>query len=238
MIQPATPAPHHSAADAPDLNRALFRFVRDENGQAMTEFVIIMPLLLFLVMGIVQFALNAMGSYVLTLGNFYAMRSASVTMEYEDLGISGFSTEDDSTSTARYMMSPAWLVKGDPALTVEAVLSISVTNERDGNNVTTQTEFDFPMVIPIARNVIGVAVNGAEGTFGEEGTAFMDAVNDDIIFIPNNFLGNLIGGALAGILQDNGITTGTKYVRLPMTSNNRFDEEDGRHRMLIARRQY
>lgn len=232
----------------PSFQAAVRRFSRDENGQAMTEFVIVMPLFLFLVMAIMQFSLNAMGTYVLTLGNFYALRTASVTQEYADLNFSGFNVVNDARETARYVMSPAWCVKGDFLLTLDSYNSVTVTSQRQGNEVQVQTTFNYPMVIPIARNVIGAAHrlnqgNTVSSTWGDLGPAGqrrqnnLQAVDDDFVFIQN---GGILHQLFTLLNMNFGFTTGTAFVRLPMTSNNRFsgDPNNTRHSLLIARRRY
>lgn len=245
----AAPAP--TGAGAPDFQTAVRRFTRDENGQAMTEFVIVMPLFLFLVMAIMQFSLNAMGTYMLTLGNFYALRTAAVTQEYADLNLSGFNVVNDARQTARYVMTPAWVVKGDIALSLDSYNSIAVTSQRQGNEVQVQTTFNYPMVIPIARNVIGAAHrlnqgNTVRGTWGDLGRANLtgsraannlQAVDDDFVLIQN---GTILHQIFTQLNLSFGFTTGTAFVRLPMTSNNRFsgDANNTRHSLLIARRRY
>ncbi|MFC1601585.1 TadE/TadG family type IV pilus assembly protein [Candidatus Sumerlaeota bacterium] len=59
----------------------IMHFHKDEEGQAMTEFAIILPALLFLVFGILQLMLITNASYMLSLANFYALRTGVVHYE-------------------------------------------------------------------------------------------------------------------------------------------------------------
>jgi len=192
-MNPTHPAEHESANAGlppapgvsttppdPDFKRAVRRFFRDESGQSMVEFIVVIPMLLFLVMGIVQFSLNTIASYFANLGNFYALRSAAVI--YEDAVVgnrrNGHVFPDDCLSTARYFMAPAWFVKGDMRASGMAFASITVNQVADtvaatrravhnttgGGNRPLQPQvmqmrltFDYPMMMPVARNVIAAA---------------------------------------------------------------------------------
>ena len=55
--------------------REALRFHQDTEGQAMAEFCVILPVLLFLILGIIQMMLIANASYLLNLANFYALRT-------------------------------------------------------------------------------------------------------------------------------------------------------------------
>lgn len=139
--------------------RELLTFHKCEQGQAMSEFCIILPLLLFLVFGIIQLMLITNASYLLNLANFYALRAGVANFEiYQyDLVDSGTLEQkmiDAATDVlepilpGRFTLPGFWARNEIQVNTVPEVDSISANN-RD-RWLECQTEMQYNLFVPFA----------------------------------------------------------------------------------------
>jgi hypothetical protein len=86
--------------------RELFSFHKNEQGQAMSEFCIILPLLLFLVFGIIQLMLITNASYLLNLANFYALRAGVANFEIYQYELASGTLENKMKDAAKDVLEP------------------------------------------------------------------------------------------------------------------------------------
>lgn len=160
-----------SEPEAPDFARSCRRFLKDEDGQSMVEFIVIMPILLFLIMGIVQFMLMANVSYFLHYGNFMAMRTASARWEMSVVGKPGQGGQitkipnaviQEAERTLRYCLLPVAYIRGDKLnslLLLSMTAKVRMALDAPNNNtpadwIQAYSEYRYPLYIPLAKDVI------------------------------------------------------------------------------------
>jgi hypothetical protein len=168
------------AVEEPNFSRAATRFFGDEDGQSMVEFALSGFLLFAMILLIVQMSFNANAANYTQLGNFYALRTASVSWEYSELNFAGYTDlEGDMIAQARYWTMPIWYNQGDLPLTFFAsgMIPVGIGNvgsavgvdaddlatNQDGNFFESSLGFNYAMTIPIARNIVGASWVGANG---------------------------------------------------------------------------
>ncbi len=146
----------------------LSRLSGDERGTALIEFILVMYPFLFLLMGVVQMAMLAMGALYVNYANFMALRTASVWYEPKEYGYIGDTEYDLRCKTAAMMaLGPleryAW-VQNDAASQAEVLTRLSFDSSVDGgdaNLLKGKLSYDFYLWVPFAGRVIsGLMKNG------------------------------------------------------------------------------
>lgn len=115
-------------------------FLKNEKGQSLVEFAIIIPLILLIVMGIAQFGFM-LNSY---------LRIQNATREGARIGVVGGTNSEIRES----------ILKTSPNLKVEN-LTIQIhpnDNRRSGQTLTVQIIYNFPLAVPIINNIFGKTV--------------------------------------------------------------------------------
>jgi len=192
----AMPPPGARAAEAPDFRRSVDRFVDDQDGQSMVEFVVVLPVFLFLVMGIVQFMMITNAAYMLNYGNFMAMRTAVANWEMSTVGRKDIqpggggaaaalpsNVRSEAKKTLQYCLLPVAYFKGDK-ITSLIFLNLAAPKMelgREGNANLNQnwlesfSEYRYPLMIPLANSIIYAITKGARGST----TYYADALTTD-----------------------------------------------------------
>ena len=150
-------------------------FPRDEQGQAMTEFTIILPVLLFLVFGILQLMLISNASYMLNLANYYALRTGVVHYElYQyDFESSPSDLEAKMKEAAVKELLPIMprLLRDPVKYFMTAVPVVLNTRPDVGQNIAEsdrtnwlacQTEMPFHLYVPFAGAIIASIFHWSE----------------------------------------------------------------------------
>lgn len=141
------------------------RLPKDEEGQAMTEFCIILPLLLFLIFGILQLMLISNAAYMLNLANYYALRTGVVHFENYQYGLESGDLEDKMRDEAIRVLSPILpRLMRDPLHYFMTTVPIVLNTEPDVSNripegstdnwLSCQTEMPFHLYVPFAGGII------------------------------------------------------------------------------------
>lgn len=115
-------------------------FFRNQKGQSLVEFAIILPLILLIVMGIAQFGL-LFNSY-LTIQN--------ATREGARTGVVGGTNSEIRQSilnTSPYLKEDNLTIHINPK-----------DNRRSGETLTVQIIYSYPLTVPIINNILGKAI--------------------------------------------------------------------------------
>lgn len=115
-------------------------FLRNQKGQSLVEFAIILPLILLIVMGIAQFGL-LFNSY-LTIQN--------ATREGARTGVVGGTNNEIRQSilnTSPYLKEENLTIHINPK-----------DNRRSGETLTVQIIYNYPLTVPIINNILGKTV--------------------------------------------------------------------------------
>ncbi|MBN1516575.1 hypothetical protein JXA32_08395 [Candidatus Sumerlaeota bacterium] len=91
----------HRRRKRPNRLHELRDFGKNQSGQALTEFCIILPLLLFLIFGNIQVMLIANAQSFMNLANFYALRTGIVHYERYQYSLQESSDENNLQSKMR-----------------------------------------------------------------------------------------------------------------------------------------
>ena len=145
-------------------------FHKDEDGQAMTEFVIMIPFLLFMILGTIQFTLIANASYFVKLANFYALRTGVVHFEQIQFRLDGGNNletlmKDEAIRVLLPTMPNFFQEVLNYILTEQTVdldIGTNRTNNLGGNPnandtsswLTCNTEYMFHLYVPFAGGII------------------------------------------------------------------------------------
>jgi Flp pilus assembly pilin Flp len=224
---PARRRRRRNSGEAPDFGRAVNRFIKDEDGQSMVEFVIVMPLFLFLVLAIIQFMLIANAAYFVNYANFMAMRTAVAHYEMSTVGKvmpSGkvnkkipAKVKTEANNTLRYCLLPIAYFPGDKFNSLAWLclarfkMKLAPKTQLQGQPDPTgaadfihgHTKYEYPMMIPLAKNVIHAIFN-PKPFFMPKDALFYDEI------LPYNLGGGPFGLKLPGFLG---------YHRLPILSD-------------------
>ena len=143
--------------------RELFSFHKNEQGQAMSEFCIILPLILFLVFGIIQLMLITNASYLLNLANFYALRAGVANFEiyqYElvDHGTLEQKMEDAATDVLEPILPGRFTWEGQltrATINIETVPDVSsISSNNTDRWLECQTSMSYHLFVPFAGTIL------------------------------------------------------------------------------------
>jgi Flp pilus assembly protein TadG len=116
----------------------MMRLLKNQKGQALVEFAVILPLLLLLIMGIIEFGLM--------LNSYLTVRN--VSREGARAGIVG-STNAEIENT---------IISTSPNLE-ESKLTINITpaegSRKSGDTLTVQLTYKYELIVPIISSLLG-----------------------------------------------------------------------------------
>jgi Flp pilus assembly protein TadG len=116
----------------------MMRLLKNQKGQALVEFAVILPLLLLLIMGIIEFGLM--------LNSYLTVRN--VSREGARAGIVG-STNAEIENT---------IISASPSLE-ESKLTINITppegSRKSGDTLTVELTYRYNLIVPIISNLLG-----------------------------------------------------------------------------------
>ncbi|MDF2614267.1 MAG: TadE-like protein [Clostridia bacterium] len=119
----------------------IMKNIKNQRGQALVEFAVILPLLLLLIMGIIQFGL-VMNAYLTT---------QNAAREGARAGIVG-----DSDTEVKNIVSAV-----SPNLSADKLI-VNITpaegNRISGETLTVQVSYNYPITIPIIDSLLGSSI--------------------------------------------------------------------------------
>lgn len=143
---------------------------RDQSGQVLVEFAVILPVWLLFILGIVQFSLLYVGKTVVEYASFMASRAVLVSEDPDEAAATICSqitgTTNDGPSASTSITVPGWGELPRSAAAKDKTRVIIVEDDRPGD-VRVMVEHDFELMIPIVNVIICEAYDHEADGYGQ-----------------------------------------------------------------------
>lgn len=149
----------------------------DQKGSILAEFVIVMPILVFLIFGLVQFSMIWMARLMTHYAAYCAARTAIVYHPDDYINMKNYGpvhraacivlawTGMSSGSSSHYQIHGWGNIPGSSD--IENQVSVEVTTEKDLPAVKATVRFLYPLLVPYAGSIIAHFANGGNGKWDQ-----------------------------------------------------------------------